>query len=499
MKKFLAVFLSILLLITAMQLPAFAVSETETPSAKLSLDNVRTTTMVNNDGESLDVIGVDVNISENTDFMFAGRFLVVSEQNLTPLSYDEGTFASNEAAMLYTVTKNGSAVSELDKTGFQVLFDSDSDTFGINSQNGFLGSYYFIAPNECGEYSFKLIWLDGFNDGYDETDNVYRKILPYNITVEKDTAVYTSDKHIYDDLNDAQCNVCGFIREVHKHKYTDSYDRYCDICDLERTMPSATLSLENIREVVKDGVDTIALDLYVLENTSYFYTARFLILSNENLTPSFYDEGTFASDQSQFIYDASINGPKVTDLNKTGFQVLLSSENSQIGINSESGYLGTYYFEKPFGCETYSFNLVWLDGTNDGCDEETGEFKAVLQYDITTEPDSQEISLHVYDNDCDKDCNECGHMREVPDHIYDNELDEDCNICGYERIVYIIGDINGDKSVDTADLAYFKLYLVGARNLSEYELLSADIDRDKRVDTTDLARLMLYLAGASPL
>ena len=42
---------------------------------------------------------------------------------------------------------------------------------------------------------------------------------------------------------------------------------------------------------------------------------------------------------------------------------------------------------------------------------------------------------HVYDNECDKTCNECGIIRTVADHIYDNDCDEYCNNCLADRIV----------------------------------------------------------------
>ena len=73
-----------------------------------------------------------------------------------------------------------------------------------------------------------------------------------------------------------------------------------------------------------------------------------------------------------------------------------------------------------------------------------------------------EKTAHVYDNDCDKDCNICGYTRdtkhtpeinwnidadghwkncsvcgEITDaktaHVYDNDTDADCNVCGYIR------------------------------------------------------------------
>ena len=52
---------------------------------------------------------------------------------------------------------------------------------------------------------------------------------------------------------------------------------------------------------------------------------------------------------------------------------------------------------------------------------------------------------HTYDNACDKDCNVCGEIREVPDHVYDNVCDTDCNICSNERTVKHEYKITGAK------------------------------------------------------
>ena len=45
----------------------------------------------------------------------------------------------------------------------------------------------------------------------------------------------------------------------------------------------------------------------------------------------------------------------------------------------------------------------------------------------------RETPDHVYDNECDSQCNECEKERETPDHVYDNECDSQCNVCENER------------------------------------------------------------------
>lgn len=40
---------------------------------------------------------------------------------------------------------------------------------------------------------------------------------------------------------------------------------------------------------------------------------------------------------------------------------------------------------------------------------------------------------HIYDNDCDTDCNECGSSRSVDGHVYSFACDKECNVCSYIR------------------------------------------------------------------
>lgn len=50
-------------------------------------------------------------------------------------------------------------------------------------------------------------------------------------------------------------------------------------------------------------------------------------------------------------------------------------------------------------------------------------------------------SAHVYDNNCDTDCNICGYIRTAP-HVFDDECDTTCNDCSYVReIEHTYGDV----------------------------------------------------------
>ena len=77
------------------------------------------------------------------------------------------------------------------------------------------------------------------------------------------------------------------------------------------------------------------------------------------------------------------------------------------------------------------------------------------------------------------------------EHSYD-ELGR-CNIC--KDTLYVLGDVNGNDSVDTTDLALIKLFLAGINELDETGTIAGDLNEDGEVNTSDLAQLKLMLAG----
>lgn len=64
-----------------------------------------------------------------------------------------------------------------------------------------------------------------------------------------------------------------------------------------------------------------------------------------------------------------------------------------------------------------------------------------------------------------------------------------------EATVTMLGDCNGDRNVDTTDLAIMKLFLTAIGDLSDIGKLGADLNGDRNVDATDLAMLKLKLVG----
>ena len=254
-KKLLAIVLSIVMIATLL-VPMFAINAAA-PTAKLGIFNLRKTVRNDVNDNPVDVLAMDVNISENTDYFFAGRFMIVSEQNVAPFvskqgrkevkGYDPGTFASGDASLNYAVTPNGDSVVALGKTGFQVLVDSTNEKMGIDTEAGSLGTYYFVAPTAPGTYTFNLVWIDGVNDGYNEETEMNDNVQKYTVTVNPETITYsvacTNHSEVKDEENStpAKCGVAG--ENVYK----------CSVCGNEiRREPVTALEHDWVRDEAND-------------------------------------------------------------------------------------------------------------------------------------------------------------------------------------------------------------------------------------------------------
>ena len=84
-------------------------------------------------------------------------------------------------------------------------------------------------------------------------------------------------------------------------------------------------------------------------------------------------------------------------------------------------------------------NHVYDDNCDEDCNICLATREAPHSYDNACDPECNDCgnvreAAHNYDNACDAECNECGDVRVVP-HAYDDDCDEECNLCHTPRTV----------------------------------------------------------------
>ena len=227
--------------------------------------------------------------------------------------------------------------------------------------------------------------------------------------------------HVYDNHCDAYCNKCGEVRDVDGHNYDNALDTECNECGNLRLLNYITLNTA-VSVTVENSYDTMNF-LFTPEHSGIYH---------------FYSESNL--DTKAYIYD--VDGNHLNENDDGGDAV-----NFYLSVYLDAGV--TYEYRAGFwsgGTGTYTAYLVAEHVYDNDCDPDCNICGAIRdevyhEYDTDCDPDCnvcgaiRDELYHWYDDECDPDCNECGAIREVDDHWYDNECDPDCNECGAIREV----------------------------------------------------------------
>lgn len=188
------------------------------------------------------------------------------------------------------------------------------------------------------------------------------------------------------------------------------------------------------------------------------------------------------------------------------------------------GFVGTEGYGNLYchaAVDAHFGKLVTVNQRETGClvDGSEGDLYCTLCGHMSNNP---EILLcrgsHLYDNDCDVQCNDCGHIR-IVSHIYSFACDMECDICGEVRTeplakhaytnyqctkcqveTKLLGDVSGDGRVNIGDVAKAYAHTRGTAPLTNGDALTLlDANGDGKLNLGDVSRILAHITGKKPL
>lgn len=275
-----------------------------------------------------------------------------------------------------------------------------------------------------------------------------------------------SEPHTYDHSCDADCNVCGAVRTVSEHVYDDACDEICDNCGTKR---------ENVHSFGEWSVKTAATcDAPAVEARSCALCGTAQTRDAGEALGHVYDNDCdVACNRAKCDYTRAITHVYKTEFTTkiaascTGAEMLhrfcdiCGAEEVQIG----KAALGHTYdddcdaecnredcdFVRVIGEEDHDFS-DWTTATPADCLNPEIESRTCGTCGGTETREGDKALGHDFENDCDPECNRCGHTRQIT-HDFDEwttlkpatcteaEIEEQiCGVCGAHNPETRVGD-----------------------------------------------------------
>ena len=211
----------------------------------------------------------------------------------------------------------------------------------------------------------------------------------------------TKAAHVYED-GECECGATESTEPEDPVEPTTVTKKIADIADAEGWEDGKQYSdfdLDNVITVTSEGGG----------NTGKYYQSGedYRIYQSENGTITIAAKEGYAIVSVKITYTVSNTG--VLTLNSTNV-----ASGTVVNVNASSITFG-----------------VGNTGTKTNGQVRVTAIEVVYQAEGGSE--EPEVCEHVYDNDCDAECNNCGATRTPADHVYDNACDADCNECGATR------------------------------------------------------------------
>ncbi|MBE6739106.1 MAG: hypothetical protein E7565_02170 [Ruminococcaceae bacterium] len=207
-KKLLAMILSVVMLV-ALLVPAFAINA-EDAVAKVGLGAVEIQEL-----KGVKYVTFPVVIAENSAEMVAIRYLVISDDGLTPYNFRAGDeFAGtweDDFGDVYDI-EFGATVNKNFADRLQVLHSASKDFAGVICEGGVLGTAYFVAPTEIGSYTFRIEVIDASCNVRDASGMPSASAAKIGYTTQEIEYTVECENHVEGEpevTKEAKCGVAG--------------------------------------------------------------------------------------------------------------------------------------------------------------------------------------------------------------------------------------------------------------------------------------------------